>query len=68
VTYHTDADTFATILEGRLTPQEAFFEERLAITGDMETALKLAVLFAQFLRENLQTAPGLTEAADAPRV
>ena len=67
VTYHTDADTFAAILHGRLAPQQAFFEERLAITGDLETALKLAVLFAQFLRENPCPAPRPAEAMNATR-
>jgi thioester reductase-like protein len=55
VTYHTDASTFQAVVSGLLTPQEAFFEERIAITGDLETALKLAVLFGQFLLE--QPAP-----------
>jgi thioester reductase-like protein len=68
VTYHTDTDTFDAILRGRLSPQQAFFEERLAITGDLETALKLAALFAQFLSENPRPAAGRTEATDAPRV
>ena len=65
VTYHTDTNTFAAVLRGRLTPQEAFFEQRVAITGDLETALKLAVLFAQFLRDNPSPVAGRTEAVDA---
>jgi thioester reductase-like protein len=52
VTYHTDAATFQAVVSGDQTPQEAFFEKRIAITGDLETALKLAVLFGQFLAEN----------------
>ncbi len=52
MTYHTDTATFHAILDGSQTPQEAFFEQHLAITGDMETALKLAVLFGQFLDDN----------------
>ncbi len=52
VTYHLDTATFEAVVEGRLAPQQAFFEQRLAISGDWETALKLPVLFAQFLREN----------------
>jgi len=52
VTYHTDAETFRAVVSGFQTPQEAFFDQRIAITGDMETALKLAVLFGLFLSEN----------------
>jgi thioester reductase-like protein len=65
VVYHTDPNTFAAVLRGRLTPQEAFFEQRVAITGDLEAALKLAVLFGQFLRENPPPLAGRTEAVDA---
>jgi predicted lipid carrier protein YhbT len=35
---------------GRLNPQEAFFNRRLRIDGDVESALKLGVLFCQFLK------------------
>jgi thioester reductase-like protein len=62
VIYHTDPNTFAAVLRGRLTPQEAFFAQRVAVTGDLETALKLAALFAQFLRENPSPVGGRTEA------
>jgi predicted lipid carrier protein YhbT len=65
VAYHTDPNTFAAVPRGRLTPQEAFFEQRVAITGDLEVALKLAVLFGQFLRENPPPLAGRTEAVDA---
>src|SRR5262249_13387275 len=47
VTYHTDTATFEAVVNGLQTPQEAFFEQRINITGDLETALKLAVLFEQ---------------------
>jgi nucleoside-diphosphate-sugar epimerase len=52
VVYHTDTAAFQDVLSGAQTPQEAFFEERITIKGDLETALKLAVLFGQFLAEN----------------
>jgi thioester reductase-like protein len=52
VTYHADTATFLDVVSGRQTPQEAFFEQRIAITGDLETALKLTVLFGQFLAEH----------------
>jgi predicted lipid carrier protein YhbT len=52
VTYHTDPATLEAVVSGLLTPQEAFFEQRIAITGDLEAALKLAFLFRQFLAES----------------
>jgi thioester reductase-like protein len=55
VIYSTDTDTFAAVVQGRLTPQQAFFEKRIAIRGDWELALKLAALFHQFLRETPST-------------
>jgi thioester reductase-like protein len=65
VTYHTDTATFDAVLSGRQTPQEAFFEQRIAITGDLETALKLAVLFGQFLSENPVAQPHRMEVMDS---
>jgi thioester reductase-like protein len=65
VTYHTDVATFEAVVQGRQTPQQAFFEQRLAITGDLETALKLAALLRQFLSENPCPDPRRTEAMDA---
>jgi thioester reductase-like protein len=53
VTYRTDTATFEAVLNGRQTPQEAFFAQRIDIKGHLETALKLAVLFEKFLAENL---------------
>lgn len=55
IIYHTDTMTFRDITSGIKSPQEAFFEQRISITGDVETALKLAVLFGEFLSE---TNPG----------
>ena len=52
VTYHTDTETFRAVVSGFQTPQEAFFDQRISITGDTEIALKLSVLFGQFLTEN----------------
>jgi thioester reductase-like protein len=65
VTYRTDAETFQAVVSGLQTPQEAFFEERIAITGDLETALKLAVLFGQFLAEIPIAQPHRMEEMDA---
>ena len=49
--YRTDAPTFAAVVRGRETPQEAFFDRRIEVEGDVEKALKLAVLFGHFARE-----------------
>ena len=50
--YRTDTATFEDVVQGRQNPQQAFFEERITISGNLEIALKLAALFHQFLREN----------------
>jgi thioester reductase-like protein len=67
VTYRADVRTFEAITRGREGPQQAFFDERLAITGDLETGLKLAALFAQFLHEAALTSTERTEADAAVR-
>jgi thioester reductase-like protein len=64
-TYRMDASTFEDIVTGRIAPQHAFFEQRLSVTGDVETALKLAVLFGHFLQEAPAPWHARTEATDA---
>jgi thioester reductase-like protein len=56
VTYHTDSETFAAVVNGRETPQDAFFARRIEIAGSVEKGLKLAALFARFVREHPYTA------------
>lgn len=46
VTLSADADTFQSILEGELNPTAAFMSGKLAIDGDMGTAMKLASALA----------------------
>ena len=41
VTLTADADTFQSILEGDLDPTAAFMSGKLAVDGDMGTAMKL---------------------------
>jgi thioester reductase-like protein len=65
VVYHTSPATFEAVIAGRQSPQQAFFEQQVAITGDLELALKLAVLLEQFLRENPPPAARPMEAIDA---
>ncbi len=52
VIYRTDVETFASVVGARQTPQAAFFERRIEIVGSVEKGLKLAALFAQFVREH----------------
>jgi hypothetical protein len=51
VAYRLDPATFAAVVRGRLEVQEAFFARRVEIEGDVEKALKLAVLFARLVHE-----------------
>jgi thioester reductase-like protein len=51
VIYHLGTTAFDAVVSGRLTPQQAFFEQQIEVSGDLETALKLAVLFGHFLEE-----------------
>jgi hypothetical protein len=64
VTYRLGPATFDAVVSGRLTPQQAFFEQQIEVTGDLETALKLAVLFGHFLEE--VRAHTTTGSADLP--
>jgi thioester reductase-like protein len=49
--YRTDVATFWAIVRREVSPQHAFFQQRVTVTGDLETALKLATLFEYFLDE-----------------
>jgi len=64
-TYRTDTATFAAVVQGRQNPKQAFFEERIAISGDLESALKLAALFQQFLQESAAVNVQSAETANA---
>ena len=52
VFYHIDEMTFDDLINGRQSPPEAFFAKRIEVDGDVEKALKLAVLFGHFLTES----------------
>jgi hypothetical protein len=54
VVYHSDAATFEKLVKGSTTAQDAFLEEKITISGDLEIGLELAVLLGQFLSESLQ--------------
>jgi thioester reductase-like protein len=65
IVYRLDAGTFAAIVRGRQTPQDAFFARQIAIEGDVEKALKLALLFGQFVKEFPYPPARTREAVDA---
>ena len=47
-TYRLDVATFAAIVCGKLSPPDAFFSRRIEIKGNIEKALKLAVIIRSF--------------------
>jgi nucleoside-diphosphate-sugar epimerase len=51
VTYRMDVSTFDEIVHGRQSLHQLFFAQQIEIDGDVERALKLAVMFDQFLKE-----------------
>jgi thioester reductase-like protein len=57
VTYRTDSHTFDALVRGLQKPQEAFFAGRITLEGDLEKALKLAVLIEQFLPQPPNRSP-----------
>jgi nucleoside-diphosphate-sugar epimerase len=65
VVYRMDVPTFHAVVRGRQTPQDAFLARRIEIEGEVEKALKLAVLFGHFVRECPYTPSPQREATDA---
>ena len=53
VTYRMEASILDNLIRGRQTAQQAFLEGHIEIDGDMEKAIKLAMLIEHFLAENL---------------
>ncbi|MFZ5568800.1 MAG: SDR family oxidoreductase [Thermodesulfobacteriota bacterium] len=51
VNYELGDDTFAHIISGTLTPQEAFFTNKSKIKGDALKGLKLAAIFDRFIKQ-----------------
>ncbi|MBS1257448.1 MAG: hypothetical protein MAG551_00492 [Candidatus Scalindua arabica] len=43
-TFQMDSETFMSILKRKITPQQAFFEKKVQIQGDIMIALKMNVL------------------------
>ena len=65
VVYRMDVATFEAVVRGREAPQDAFLARRIEIEGDVEKALKLAVLFGQFVMECPYAPSPRREATDA---
>jgi thioester reductase-like protein len=65
VTYQLDVATFMAVVRGAVAPQEAFFDRRIEVAGDVETALKLAALFGRFVQESPYEPRPRREARDA---
>ncbi|MCG3179780.1 MAG: hypothetical protein BIFFINMI_02124 [Phycisphaerae bacterium] len=51
VLYRLDGRTLGEVIDGQRSPQAAFLDDRVSIDGDMELALKLAMIFQQFMNE-----------------
>jgi thioester reductase-like protein len=51
VSYRMDVATFMAVVRGSVSPQDAFFDRRIEVEGDVEKGLKLAVLFGRFAEE-----------------
>src|SRR5579883_92434 len=65
VTYRMDSSIFEALLQGRQSPQRAFFDGQIEIDGDMEKALKLAFFIEHFLAESSDRPTPRMEAAHA---
>jgi thioester reductase-like protein len=65
VNYLLSEETFAAVVSGRLSVQEAFFAREIEIEGHVEKGLKLAALFSAFVREQPYPSPEVAEAEDA---
>lgn len=48
--YTLDSETLIDIVTARVTPQDAFFDVRVDISGDMESGLELGAVFEEFFR------------------
>lgn len=49
--FETSASVFRKVAEGRLSPQKAFFERQVDISGDLEKALKTAAALSLFFEQ-----------------
>lgn len=49
--FSLDATTLLEVASARVSPQEAFFDMRIQLEGDMELGLKLSTVLAPFFQE-----------------
>jgi thioester reductase-like protein len=61
VVYRLAPGTFAAVVTGRVSVQEAFFARQIDIVGDVEKGLKLAALFTHLVRECPYPSPAVGE-------
>jgi thioester reductase-like protein len=65
VLYRFASTTFESVIRGKRSPQDAFFSKQIEVEGDIEKALKLAVLLGLFLAEAPAGSRARKETADA---
>jgi thioester reductase-like protein len=69
VCYRFTLATFDDVVRGKTKPADAFFAKQIEVDGDVEKALKLAVLFGHFLAETPSAMQAGKEKCDAlPRI
>jgi thioester reductase-like protein len=59
VVYQSDTATFEKLIKGSTTAQDAFLEEKITISGNLELGLELAVFLGEFLAEAVP--PGISK-------
>lgn len=59
--YHVDKQTLLNIVGARETPQEAFFDMRVELTGDLEMGLKLSTVLEPFFQRFPYHVPATAE-------
>ncbi len=64
VLYRLEHATLAEVIDGHISPQGAFLDDRVRIEGDVELALKLAMIFNQFMVEHPTTVAELRNLSD----
>jgi nucleoside-diphosphate-sugar epimerase/predicted lipid carrier protein YhbT len=62
--FQLNVATFLEVVAGRLTPQRAFFHDRIQIEGDQQAGLRIAAVFGPFFRR-FPFAPSQTEGCAA---
>jgi putative sterol carrier protein len=48
--FNLSAETLLEVVTGELSPQQAFFSQRIDLEGDLETGMKLSIVLAPFFK------------------